>query len=253
MPLAIVGMNRLSADIQVLLTQRGLIKDAVKLKNCYGYKQCHSRYCIKCVSLRAYRQRKHLLSVLPVLLATDPKLQLWFLTGAAADGPDVALHAKAAVLGMRRLLKHPRLKYRVVAYFAVLEVADKVWREHPCAHVHALIVTKPMDKGKYRISERDWVSMWEAACSHHRKPLRELPQRRVLTKKQKVHRSLVAVLVPRTKDDIAKVAQYCTKWANQSRIVSDYRRLLTHDPDGFLARIDALEGVPRFFGPLHKK
>lgn len=244
-------LSRLSGDIQAVLSKNDRQREAVKVRHCYGFKQCHSPYCIKCVSRRAFAQRKHLLAVLPKLLELDHSHQVWLITGAAADNPDVKTAARACVSGMRRLFKHPRLRNRVIAYFSVLEVAHKHGRQHPCAHVHALTVTKPIDNGKYRISRRDWVHIWEDVCPQHRKPL-SLPRRRRKEASAKIHASLDIRRVPRTADDLNRVLRYCTKAARWSRVAQDYHQLLVPDPRVFLGRIAALKGIPRFFGPLHK-
>ena len=245
----------MSDEVEALLTQRGLVEDAVRINNCHGFRYCHSAYCIKCMSRRAYRQRKHLLQALPALLAGNSNYQLWFITGAAADSADVNAAAWSAVNGMRRLLKHPRLRGRVVCHFSVLEIAHKRGRQHPCAHVHTLAVTKPMDKGKYRLSRRHWIELWEEACPLHRKrllPVRRSPKRKgKRVAKNKPHVSLVAKMIPRDGDHVQRVILYCTKWATPRRVARDYRALLNPDPTVFLERVDALKGVPRFFGELH--
>jgi hypothetical protein len=61
---------------------------------------------------------------------------------------------------MRKLLRHPRLRGRVIASFSVLEVATKPWRKNPCVHVHTLAVTKPL-RGRNYISQKLWIAMWE--------------------------------------------------------------------------------------------
>jgi hypothetical protein len=270
MAVSLSGINRLSGDIEAVLFRNNLIKDAIRIKHCFGYKQCQDPYCIRCTSRRAYIERRHLSIALTTLLDENPRYQLWMLTGTAADSPDVRTSALAAVRGMKRLLKHPRLKGRVIAHFSALEVADKSWREHPCAHVHSLVVTKPMDKGKYRISRRDWVAMWEDACPQHRIRVPTSKRRRPMPPKTKSrrsapasakrrrgdpqpreHPSLKADLVPREPDHILRVVNYCTKWAATRRVVSDYRRLLGPNPLKFLDRIAALKGVTKFFGSLH--
>jgi hypothetical protein len=235
-----------------VLLRHYLIKDALRIKGCFGFKQCQSVYCIRCASRRAYKERQHLLAALQELLTQDPRSQLWFITGAAADSPDVATAARAAVSGMRKMLKHPRLRGRVIAHFSVLEVAHKYGREYPCAHVHTLVVTRPMDKGRYRISRKDWVSLWENACPQHRRRAPALEPRRKGGKREQ-HHSLVAKLVPREMNDLTRVVKYCTKWAAPYRVVRDYSRLLWPNPQLFLERMAALKGVPKFFGGLHRK
>jgi hypothetical protein len=251
-------INRVSDEIETFLTQRGLVEDAVRINKCFGYRYCHSRFCIKCASRRVYRQRKHLLSALPALLSEDTRYQIWFITGAAADSADLNAAARSAVIGMQRLLKHDRLKRRVVAHFSVLEIAHKHGRKHPCAHVHTLVVTKPMNKGKYRISRKDWIEMWEEACPLHRKRVAKprYPRRRRVTKtrrskKTNAHESLVAKMIPRDERHILRVIRYCTKWANPRRVARDFRSLLNPDPNAFIHRMDTLKGVTRFFGGLH--
>ena len=251
MAISLTCIDRVSDDIESLLTQRGFVHDAVRIHHCYGWRHCHSAYCIKCMSRRVYRQRKHLLPAIQTLLATNPQYQLWFLTGAAEDSSDINAHAWNAVSGMKRLLKHARLKRRVIAHFSVLEVAYKRGRKHPCAHVHSLVVSKPMDKGKYRISQRDWIALWEVACPLHRKRQQQPPTLRRRGPKPWTHPSFVAKLLPRDDMQQLKVIRYCTKWATP-RVTRNYRRLLAPDPNVFLKRIDALKGVPRFFGELHQ-
>lgn len=151
---------------------------------------------------------------------------------------------------MRNLLKHERLRSRVVAHFSVLEVALKHGRVKPCAHVHSLVITKPLDKGRYRISEPDWILMWEAACPLARRRDMTVPLKRRQPTKPKKHASIVAVQAGVTEDDLAGLVRYCTKWATPSNITRNYRALLA-DPDEFIRRIDSLKGVTRFFGPLH--
>lgn len=244
-------LSRLSGDIEAVLCKHNYHREAVKVRHCYGFKQCHSPYCIKCASRRAFAQRKHLLTVVPKLLEQDDSCQVWLITGAAADNPDVKTTARACVSGMQRLLKHPRLRNRVIAYFSVLEVAHKHGRQHPCAHVHTLVVTKPINKGKYRISRRDWVRIWEGVCPQHRKPL-SIPRRRRKGTSAMIHASLDVRMIPRTADDLNRVLRYCTKAARWRRVAQDYNQLLVPDPRVFLGRIAALKGIPRFFGPLHK-
>lgn len=260
MAVSLSCINRLAGDVEAILLQNYLIKDAIRIKHCFGYQQCQNPYCIRCTSRRAYLERQHLIAGLETLLDQNPKYQLWLLTGAADDSPDVRTSALAAVRGIKRLLKHPRLKGRVIAHFSALEVADKSWREHPCAHVHTLVVTKPMDKGKYRISRKDWVAMWEDACPQHRirvptaKRRRSAPpsaKRRRGGPKPREHPSLKADLIPLERDHIIRVVNYCTKWAATKRIVRDYRRLLGPNPLRFLERIASLKGVTKFFGSLH--
>jgi hypothetical protein len=152
---------------------------------------------------------------------------------------------------VRKLLRHPRLRGRVIASFSVLEVATKPWRKNPCVHVHTLAVTKPL-RGRNYISQKLWIAMWEQACPQHRRPL---PRRRRPRQGAKLpkHPSLVAKMVPRTEVDLTRVVRYCTKWATVRNIASDYRRLLAPNPRDFLERIAALKGIPKFFGGLHRK
>lgn len=198
------------------------------------------------------KQRLHLEVALPTLLDTDPNLQLWFLTAAAEDSCDVSTHAKATILGMRRLLKHPRLQNRIVGSFAVLEVAHKVSRLQPCAHVHMLLVTKPIDQGRNRLSEAAWIHLWEELCPLARKRDPTIPLTRRNRKKPKPNLSFVAERVPRQPDDITRVIRYCTKWSYAGNIARNYRQLLTQ-PKAFIKRIEALKGVTRFFGNLHHR
>ncbi len=202
------------------------------------------------MSRKVYRQREYLKEALPALLRANPKAQVWFFTGATEDSEDVNTHAKAAVSGMRRLLKHPRLRGRVISHFSVLEVAQKRHRVHPCAHVHSLVVTNPIDKGRYRISEPDWIRMWEEACPLARKRDLSVPLKRKQPTKPRQHASFVAVQCGPTEADLEALIRYSTKWATPRNITRNYRQLLL-DPDRFIRRIDALKRVTRFFGPLH--
>lgn len=199
---------------------------------------------------RVVKQRLHLQSALPALLNTNPKLQLWFLTAAAADSCDVSNHARAAVLGMKRLLKHPRLQTRIIGSFAVLEVAHKVSRVEPCSHVHMLIVTKPIDTGRYRLSEKSWIQLWESLCPLARKRDPTIPLTRRDRKKPKPNLSFVAERIPLEVDHITRVIRYVCKWSYVKNVSRNYRALLA-DPKAFIERIVALQGVTRFFGSLH--
>lgn len=232
------------------LNLRGLYREAIRLRDCFGHKHCQQAYCVKCMSRRVYRERKHLQEALPALLKEHPGAQVWFLTGAVEDSDEVNTHAKAAVRGMKRLLNHPRLKNRIISHFSVLEVALKRYRTDPCAHVHSLIVTKPIDKGRYRISEPDWIRIWEESCSLARKRDLTVPLKRKQPTKPRRHASFVAVRAGSTKLDHDRLIRYSTKWATPRNITRNYRQLLT-DPDRFILRIQALKGVTRFFGPLH--
>jgi hypothetical protein len=247
---SLTRLKRISADVSGLLRQRKMYRDSVRLDHCYGYEHCHNAHCILCTSRRALHQRRHLEKELPALLKNDPDLQLWLITGAAADSLDVNLHAKAAVRGMINLLKHPRLKGRVVTSFSVLEVQHKTSREAPCAHVHTLLVCRPITSGKYRISEASWVAIWEECCSLPR--VREGTLVRRNAKKPKTNLSLDARIVDTQNDGLTKIIRYVTKWSYVKNIAKDYRELLV-DPDAFMVRIKALKGVTRFFGKLHKK
>jgi hypothetical protein len=151
---------------------------------------------------------------------------------------------------MKQLLKNPRLKGRLIAHFSVLEVALKRHRTNPCAHVHSLIVTKPIDHGRYRISEADWILMWEAACPLARRRDLSAPLKRRQPTKPRKHASFVALRAGPTKVDLDSLICYCTKWATPRNITRNYRELLTN-PDRFIQRIDSLKRVTRFFGPLH--
>ena len=250
MAVALTSINRISSDIAIHLGKRGLIRQGILIRMCYGHKNCQQAYCIKCMSRRVYKERKHLQTALPALLRKHPKAQVWFLTGATEDSPDVNTHAKAAVRGMKQLLKDPRLKGRVIAHFSVLEVALKRHRTNPCAHVHSLIVTNPIDKGRYRISEPDWIRMWETACPLARRRDSSVPLKRRQPTKPRRHASFVALRAGPTSVDLDRLIRYCTKWATPRNITRNYRELLT-DPDRFIQRIDSLKGVTRFFGPLH--
>jgi Replication protein len=249
---ALTSIDRVSSDIAAHLLKRNLIRESIRINKCYGHKHCQQPYCIKCMSRRVYKQRKHLEEALPAALRNHPGSQLWFLTGAADDSHEVNLHAKAAVRGMREMLKNPRLKSRVIAHFSVLEVALKRGRLKPCAHVHSLVVTKPLDKGRYRISEPDWILMWEQACPLARKRDLSIPLKRRQPTKPRKHASFVAKHAGVTDEHLDRLIRYCTKWATPRRITKNYRALLA-DPDGFIRRIDSLKGVTRFFGPLHLK
>lgn len=247
----LVALNRLSSDIQAVLLEHNLIKDAVRISHCYGYHQCQSIYCVLCASRRAYKERQHATEAIKELLGKDSRYQLWFITGAAADSPDIRASARSAVVGMSRMLRNHRLKGRVIAHFSALQVERKQWRKYPCAHVHTLAITKPL-RGRSYISQKLWIAMWEQACSHHRKPL---PERRLHRKGAKLpqHPSLLARLVPRRDIDLIRVVSYCTRWATAKHASIDYGRLLSPNPRDFLERMAALKGIPKFFGSLHRR
>jgi hypothetical protein len=255
---SLTRLKRIIDDVSRFLRARKMFRDSVRLDGCYGWQHCHNAHCILCMSRRALRQRKHLEKELPAILSKDDTLQLWLITGTTADSLDVNLHAKAAVRGMVNLLKHPRLKGRVVTSFSVLEVAHKTSRVAPCAHVHTLLVCKPITSGKYRISEASWVEMWEECCSLPRVRQGKLPRKN--KKKPKPNLSLdarivgteTAGIIHRTEADLTRVIRYVTKWSYVKNIATDYRQLLV-DPDAFMVRIKALKGVTRFFGKLHNK
>jgi len=244
------ALERTSADISRLLTRNNFHRDAVLIDGCYGWKNCKSAFCIKCMSRRTLKERRHLETILPDLLATDPTLQLWFVTAAAEDSPDIRTTAEAAVLGVRRLLRHPRLSNRVVGSFSVLEVAHKTSREYACSHIHSLVVTRPMDRGRHRISEAGWIDLWEHCCPLARKRDPTVPLLRQNSKRPKPNLSVVVEPVPRDGPDITKVIRYCTKWSYADNITRNYRELLSK-PGEFISRIQSLQGVTRFFGDLH--
>jgi hypothetical protein len=159
--------------------------------------------------------------------------------------------AMVAVTGMKRLLKHPRLIRRVVASFSALEVSLKNSRTEPCAHIHTLIVTRSIDKGRHRISEADWVTMWEESCSLAR--TRDPGKMMRKTSQPKPNLSLVAKFVPHGESvQLSKVISYVTKLATPANL-ADYFRPLIATPDEYIARMDALVGVTRYFGPLHRR
>jgi|SRR5450631_2040387 len=154
--------------------------------------------------------------------------------------------------GMRKLLKHDRLRNRVISHFSVLEVAKKRGRETPCAHVHTVLVTKPIHTGRYRISEPDWILMWEQACPLARQRDLSIPLKRKQPKNPSRHPSFLAKRAGVTGDDLTGLIQYCTKFAAPKKIAMTYRELM-RNPDEFIERIDSLKGVTRFFGGLHRK
>jgi hypothetical protein len=199
------------------------------------------------MSRRVYYERQHLNVALPAILAKHPTAQLWLITAAAADGANVNAYARSVVAGTRRLLKQPRLKARMITSFSVLEVSQMVGRE-PCAHTHTLLVTKPITVGRNRISEADWIGMWEAACPLARK--RDPSVRLIRKGKKKPNLSIVAEHVPRHGLHVAHIIEYVTKWANVSNVNRNYQSLLT-DPPQFIERIQSLIRVTRFFGTLH--
>ncbi|WP_263374007.1 protein rep [Granulicella aggregans] len=233
-----------------MLQRHGFDRDSIRVRDCYGWTHCKSAFCIKCASRRVWKQRSHLKRELPALLEVAPSRQLWFLTGAAEDGSDVRELSQAAMLGMNRIVRHPRLKNRVISSFSVLEIAHKTNRVDPCCHVHTLVVTEPMHQGRHRISEREWIELWEECCPRPRKRDPTVPLVRSNARKPKPNLSFVAERVPRTAQDIAKVIHYCTKWATPWRIIDSYRTLLAN-PHLFIERINALVGVTRFSGELH--
>jgi len=138
------------------LAYLGLDKQAMRVTSCYGYRQCNSTFCPRCLSRFAYRERQHLELALPQLLRADPDCEFWMLTGATKDSPDIRAHAQAAVNGMRTLLKHECLKNRVLAIFGSLEIAYK--GKDPCSHVHALICVWQLNLGH----------LWQLTLAHLR-------------------------------------------------------------------------------------
>lgn len=203
------------------------------------------------MSRRTWAERKHLEESLPAILNGDPHLQVWFVTSAAEDNPDVALTANAVVRGVKSMLRHHRLKERVVGSFNVLEVAHKTSRIDPCSHVHSILVTHPIDKGRSRISEAEWVRIWEECCPLARKRDPTVKLIRQNINRPKPNLSIVAKQVPRTEIDLQRIINYCCKWSYPERIARNYRDLLL-DPETFFNRIDALKRVTRFFGNLHR-
>ena len=246
---------RLRDNIHECLSQVDLHKEAVQLAHCEprsleskGF--CRSHYCPSCTHYWASKQRRNLESLLPTLLASDPTLQLWWITAACADNHDIATHARAAVLGTQRLLRHPRLKGRVVASFSVLEVAYKTSPTLPCCHTHTLVVTKPMDQGRHRISHPDWVHLWEGVCSLPR--LRSDPSARVLRRNpaKKNSTSIWVEQARQTPDDITRLTNYVTKWSFKDNLVADFDTQLKASPGRFIDRVRQLHNVTRFFGSL---
>lgn len=248
---SIVELRRRHADIEKFLDKQGLHHDSVKLSHCKPGAHCQSVFCLYCISYRASRNRSYLLETIPKLLDDDLDLELWFLTGMCADSADINTHARAAVRGMRKLLKHPHLVTRVQASFNALEVIPKTG-QLPSAHVHTLIVTKQISRGRYRLSEATWIQMWERACDLPR--LREDPQARMIRRnrnREKPNLSLVAVQVFRNHDDIRDSIGYVTKETHAHIVLDKYAHVLDH-PDKFIERMTQLKGVTRFFGSLSK-
>jgi hypothetical protein len=51
-----------------------------------------------------------------------------------------------------------------------------------------------------------------------------------------------------------KLMQYVTKLATPAKLANYFRfRPLLAKPDEYIARMDALVGVTRYFGPLHRR
>jgi hypothetical protein len=248
------AFTRIRDNILEILNQHALHKETIRIEHCErglgssGF--CRSRFCPRCTNYWAAKQRKNLETLLPALLGSDPSLQLWWITAAAADSPDITRHARAAALGTQRLLRHPRLKGRIVASFSVLEVAYKTCRVYPCCHTHTLLVTKPMSVGRHRISHPEWVRLWEQVCSLPR--LRSDPHARILRSNpaKKNNTSLWAEQAKTTPEDITRLINYSTKWSFQNNLVADFDRQIQASPGRFIERIQQLQGCTRFFGSL---
>jgi hypothetical protein len=246
------SLERVSADVSTVLHRFNLYKDAIKIRHCYGFQWCKSPFCPRCNSRRAWREYQHLSETLSALLATDEDLQLWFLTLATEDSADVHSSARAAVAATRRLLRHPRIASRVVAYFAVAEVATKHLNAPPCVHTHAILVTRPMDQGRHRISQGGWVNLWEECCSLARKRNPNFSLKRQNPRHPARDLSAVMLRVPRCIDDLERVTRYVCKGSLTSDAVAEYRQQLL-DPSMFIDRVADLQGTTRFFGPLHRQ
>jgi hypothetical protein len=246
-------LDRINADIQRLLTKKAMHRESLRLRDCFGHHQCNTAWCLLCASRRARKQREHLMTALPEILR-DRRLQVWHVTGCSADSDDIRVHALAAMNGMRRLLKQPRLIGRVVTFFACLEVEYKAYRSTPCAHCHALVVTRDITKGRNYISEPDWIAMWEEVNPLHRlRPADDDLTRRYTPKNPRKDTSIKAVLVKKPNDvnELDHLARYVTYWGTPNNAARYYRQLLK-DPDLFIRHTKALFRVPRFIGPLHK-
>jgi hypothetical protein len=196
-------------------------------------------------------KRKHLKTTLTALLSEHPTAELWHINGVTEDSPDVRTSAQVAVRGMKKVLKNPRLVKRVIASFSSLEIITGRGRKDPSVHVHTLIVTRQISKGKYRIPRKEWIAIWENACPLARKPLPK-PKRTRKGPKKKPHDSFKAVQhkLPMTTD---KAIHYVTYYATLRHATEDYRALLNAPDDAFMKRQSALKGVTRFFGAMHRR
>lgn len=242
-------LSRICADISKFLNDRGHHKDSVRMDSCRPGTRCNSAYCLRCIRARAISTRLRVHKSLAESLASDINLEVWFLTGCAADSEDVTTHARSAVRGMNRLFKHKRLRNRIVGTFSALEVAPKT-SLLPCAHVHSLMVTRPITVGKYRISEAQFLEMWEESCEHHRPRLN--PHEKMLRRnaaRKKPHLSFVALQVLKNALDITRTADYLTKEANAERVIYNHEDLLLN-PDNYIDRIQQLRHTTRFSGSL---
>jgi hypothetical protein len=67
-----------------------------------------SRYCPLCITRCASGERRHLKRPLPELLATHPRVEAWLVTADCGDSAEISDHAKAAVDGVKRLMRYPQ-------------------------------------------------------------------------------------------------------------------------------------------------
>jgi hypothetical protein len=226
---------------------------ADRLKSCGTKSRCHSIFCLRCIRGRSLQVRKRLYKSLPDALRANPDLQLWLISGCAADSDEITTPAKSVVDGMRALFRHRRLANRIVSTFGALEIIQREGHS-PFCHAHALVLTKPLE-GKYYLSENAWIEIWESACSHHRqRPDPKQKLRRVLKKnadRLKRNTSLDARRITLTDDDVRRVSDYVTKHADTRNLLTDHAELLySPDPDAFMERREQLRNVTHYFGNL---
>jgi Replication protein len=253
-------IDSLASQVSDALTYLGMGQLAMKITACYGFKQCGSLFCPRCLCRTAARERKHLRAVLSGLLTRYPKYEMYMVTGATKNSQDVATHARAAVEGMRCLLKHPALKNRIVESFGCLELANK-YGPDPCSHAHALIVTRPLT-GNYYISQLKWNAMWAECCPLAREPGERIRRRTTASEQRQKNLPCLAEPIKRGEWLHGGVAQsfdqhvlakirYVTKWAGPGRIAEDFYVAMS-DLEQFATDRRGLQGIPRFWGSLSR-
>ena len=217
-----------------ILHANGLPDAALSISRCQApHTQCRNRFCIVCTALHAANTRRCLKAHLRSTLQLNPKAVIWNATPTILD--TAVRHREKAfglVTGVRTFMRRlPIANWSASTEVELCSLGDSSLH----IHAHAILVLDPPKAGRRYVRQGDWPEQmeqaWQAACTQ---AVDCHPQRLV------------------TPTDAFSWAAYMTKPANFARYAATVKEQLK-TPEQFLEYAEALQSVPRYFGPMVRK